>query len=380
MFRASDVSALLNLDRADVLSLYLDIDPTRPDNQRTPPAWRIWLKNALDSLSADDHAGRMALQRLVERINAQLVDYRPSGKGLAVFAADDLWQTFDLPMPVENQMNRGRPRVAPLLWLLDEYERYGVIQVNHREARLLTAYLGRPETYGGLAMFLDTSDWRRLDLMPSGVGGITAGSLRDAFEQRVNEHTKTFWREVVGQMDTWVRDAGIERLVLGGDDDAVAGFRELLPQNLGDKVVGTLSLPFFESESQTLERVRPLATEHERQVETQLVEQLITTAHKGGRAALGLADVLSALQQGRAQTLVTSLPVTGEVWECADCHLAIAQDAGACPACDGQLASRSLDGLLPLLAARTDAAIEIVAGAAAEQLSEHHGIGAVLRY
>lgn len=380
MFRASDVNALLNSNRADVLSLYLNVDPTRQDNQRTPPAWRIWLKNALEELSAEDHASRTLLQQLVERIHTQLVDFRPSGKGLALFAAEDLWETFDLPVPVESQLSRGRPRVAPLLWLLDEYQRYGVIQVNHREARLLTAYLGRPETYGGLAMFLDTSSWRRQDLMPSGVGGITAGSLRDAYEQRVFEHTKSFWREVVGQVDAWVQDARIERLVLGGDDEAVAGFREVLPQSLGDKLVGTLSLPFFETESQTLERVGPLAAAHERQVEAQLVEMVITTSLKGGRAALGLADVLSALQQGRVQTLVTAYPVTGHAWECADCHLAIAEDAGACPVCDGQLLTRSLGGLLPLLAARTDAQIEIVAGAAAEQLAEHQDIGAVLRF
>lgn len=229
MFRTSDVTALLAEDRADVLSAYLNVDPTHPDNQRTPPAWRIWLKNAMDDLTASDHSGRMTLQRLIERVNMQLTDFRPSGKGLAVFASEGLWQTMDLPVPVDNQLALGRPRVAPLLWLLDEYQRYGVVQVNHREARLLLAYLGRSETVGGLAMFLDTSDWRRQDLMPSGASGVTQGSLKDAFENRVNEHTRTFWREVVGQLDGWVKEAAVERLVLGGDEESVAEFKALLP-------------------------------------------------------------------------------------------------------------------------------------------------------
>jgi peptide subunit release factor 1 (eRF1) len=380
MFRTADVTALLAVDRADVLSAYLNVDPTHPDNQRTPPAWRIWLKNAMDELTAGDHASRVALQQLIERVNSQLADFRPSGKGLAVFAGDGLWQTMDLPVPVDHQLALGRPRVAPLLWLLDEYERYGVVQVNHREARLWLAYLGRSETVGGLAMFLDTSDWRRKDLMPSGGAGITQGSLRDAFEQRVNEHTRSFWREVVGQLETWVKEAGIERVVLGGDEESVAEFRTLLPQHLADQVVGTLSLPFHETDAQILERVLPLAESVERRAEADLVERVVTTAMKGGRAALGRADVLAALQQGRVQTVVTTFPVSGPIWECADCHHAITLNAGACPVCDGPLTQRWLEGLLPLLAHRTDATVEIVSGAAAQQLAGHEGMAAVLRY
>jgi hypothetical protein len=299
---------------------------------------------------------------------------------VAVFVADDLNQTFDLPVPVPNQLAVGRPRVAPLLWLLDEYRRYGIVQVNHREARLLTAYLGRPEMTGGLALFLDTSGWRRKDLMPSGASGVTEGSLRDAFEQRVEEHTRGFWREVAGQVEAWVHEADIERLVLGGDESAAAGFMDLLPPSLAERVVGTVGLPFFESEAQTLARVRPVAEAVERERERTLMDDLVTTAMKGGRAALGLADTLGALQQGQVMTLVAGFPVTGQAWQCPGCGLALAQDAGSCPVCGGRPEPRSLEGLLPLLAHRTDAGIELVGGEAATRLAEYEGVGAVLRF
>jgi peptide subunit release factor 1 (eRF1) len=181
-------------------------------------------------------------------------------------------------------------------------------------------------------------------------------------------------------VDVWVREAGLERLVVGGDETAAAAFCALLPAQLAELVVGTLSLPFYETEARTLERVRPLAEAVERERESALVDQVVTTALSGGRAALGAADVLGALQEGRVMTLVAAYPVEGEVWQCAGCGLALAQDLGSCPVCGGSPEPRALAGLLPLLASRTDATIELVGGAPAAQLEAGQGLGALLRF
>jgi peptide subunit release factor 1 (eRF1) len=372
MLHTTDVNQLLSLDRSDVLSLYLTVDPTLPDNQRTPPGWRIWLKTALDGLRPADHAGAMTLRHLTEALDQQLTDYRAQGKGLAVFLSDGLWQTFDLPVPVPNQLSLGRPDVAPLLWLLDEYKRYGIVQVDHREARLLTAYLGRPEQRGGFGMLLDTSHWHRKDLVSASAG--------DEYERRVAEYVRAFWRTVADAVVSWADAAHLQRLVLGGDDEAVSAVQSLLPANLVERIAGTLSLPFAESETQVLERARPVAEAFERRQEATLVGEIVTTALKGGRAALGVEDVLGALQRGQVMTVAAAWPVNGTVWRCAGCGITLAEDAGRCPSCGGPLAAEPLEVLLPVMARRTDATLELVYGAAADQLAEHGRLGAALRY
>jgi hypothetical protein len=185
---------------------------------------------------------------------------------------------------------------------------------------------------------------------------------------------------VAAQVEAWMRDAGIQRLVLGGDEEAVAGFRDVLPASVTGRVVGTLGLPFFESEAQTLERVRPLAEAYEREREAERVEEGVTAALKGGRGALGLSQVLSDLQQGRVMTVLAAFPVSGQAWECTGCGLALDHDAGACPVCGQPLAERPLESLLPLLAFRTAADIELVRGEAAERLAEYGGLAAELRF
>lgn len=50
MLRALDLSDLIETRREDVLSVSVDVDPTKPEHQHDPPAHLIWLRHALDDL------------------------------------------------------------------------------------------------------------------------------------------------------------------------------------------------------------------------------------------------------------------------------------------------------------------------------------------
>lgn len=388
MFRRTDVGTILNLQRDDILSIYLNVDPTLPENQATQPAYRIWLKNALDELvprldnSKSERQQRLALSQMAAKITTRFVDFRPQGKGVALFAAEDFWQQFDLPMPISNNIHYGRPDVVPLLWLLDEYQRYGIVQVDHRRVELLTAFLGRPETKDEMRLELDTSDWPRTVMIHNVGNGLkaTAGTNRDVFEDRVDEQVRGFWREAVAKISTWMEEADLDRLIIGGDEEAVSGLREALPETAGKYVVGTLSLPFYENDAATLERVAPIAIEVERKHEKELAEQVVNYTLAGNRGALGVTDVLDALQQGRAQTVVTVWPIEGQVWECQACHHIVDHEVATCPVCSGTIRRRQLATTLPLLATQTNAGLEMVYDEAAALLQTHGGIGALLRY
>ncbi|MDR7594824.1 MAG: hypothetical protein QN180_06290, partial [Armatimonadota bacterium] len=73
LLQAADPDGLLALDRQQVLSLHLDTDPTRPENQRSEPAYRIWARQALQSLAEGlPKEGRRRVLEFADRVEARL--------------------------------------------------------------------------------------------------------------------------------------------------------------------------------------------------------------------------------------------------------------------------------------------------------------------
>ncbi|MEW6446485.1 MAG: VLRF1 family aeRF1-type release factor [Bacillota bacterium] len=382
MLEKQDVEYLLSVGRNDILSLYLNVDPAQPENQCIPPAYRIWLKNALEEIEGKAaEEKRREVRDLIIRIRDYITVYRAGGKGLAVFAGTGFWREFSLPVPVENSVHFGQPDVAPLLWVLQEYKPAGIVLVNGTQVRFLSAFLGRVTHRKEMRMELDTSDWRRKDLKPvTGHGIYTKGSNRDAFEDRVEEQVAAFRRFIADQMLGWVNKHGLKRLILGGDDEAVSQVIRLLPQQLDQLVAGKLTIPLSATENEVLSRTEPVAAAHEREQEATLVEKTLEAARAGSQAAIGLSDVLGVLQEGRAQKVIAVWPLDGSAYQCTGCGYASAQPLSKCLICGNAVIERLLKELLPRLAYARKAEIELVSGAAAERLAVCDGIAALLRY
>jgi len=156
-----DVSDLLNSPRRDVLSIALDVDPTKPENQAEPPAYRIWLRNELrallDQLPKDE---RKRIKEIIGRVEAFIEQERPQGRGLAIFAADDLWRVHVLPVPLRNLVRFGRPDVLPLADL-------GLIEFMNGEQSLtreLTAVPTPGHTPGHMSILITSKGERALVL------------------------------------------------------------------------------------------------------------------------------------------------------------------------------------------------------------------------
>src|SRR3990170_3336987 len=217
--RAVDLADLIEAERADVLSVSLDVDPSRPEHQGQNPAYRIWLRNALrQTLEAIPKEARRGADELAQRIIRHVETNRPRGRGLAIFAAPGLWREYVLPVPLTNRAQYGRPDVVPVLWAVDEYEPYAILAVDREHARILIAYLGRTTTVDEETLELDTSDWRfKAGRQPSftGRGGMGAGGG--------------------GQRESF--DSG------GGGDGGPNVVRPLLPEPPRQKVVGLVPLP-----------------------------------------------------------------------------------------------------------------------------------------
>jgi peptide chain release factor subunit 1 len=380
------VSDLLNSPRLDVLSIALDVDPTKPENQAEPPAYRIRLRNELrallDKLPKDE---RKRVKDVVERVEAFLDQERPQGRGLTIFAADDLWRVHVLPVPLRNQVHYGRPDVLPLLWAADEYEPYAVLAVNRERALLLIAYLGGTVVAKADELELDTSHWRfksgRPPTFTKAMGtGASRGTERDTFEARVQDHLRRLWSGAAEAADRWLQEARVDRLIIAGPEEAASAVRNLLPPTARTKLVAVVPVPGEADPDEIHRLTMRVALDEEHRRERALVEDLLARAPAGAGTVVGLGPTLDALAREQVITLVVDRDVDAQVHRCARCGFVTADPRPSCPVCGGPQERTGLTQVLPLLARQNGARVETVSGEAAAQLRAHGGIGAILRY
>lgn len=386
MLRSRDLSDLTETERQDVLSVSLDVDRTKPENQKSHPAYAIWLRNTvrelLDDLSKD---ARRAAEELSARVLGFVETNRPQGRGLVIFAAPDLWHQYFLPFPVPNRLRYGRPDVMPLLWAIDEYEPYAILVVDRRHAQVLIAYLGETTVVEEDMLDLDTSDWRfkagRQPTFAKKAGtGASRGTQRDTFDARVEDHIRRFWQGVADAAAQWLDGLQIRRLIIGGTEVAATAVRDLLPERAREKLVDLVPLPAHAGRAEIQERTLPVALAEEHRRDAEMVTALLERAAARTGAVVGKAATVDALLQGQVVTLVAYRDLEGDIWQCTLCAYVSGRPLESCPTCEGPIEQVALAQLLPLLAHRGGATIELVGKDAAEQLRPHEGIGAILRY
>ncbi|HEY66413.1 MAG TPA: hypothetical protein G4O02_17825 [Caldilineae bacterium] len=366
---------VIHLPEPGMLSLYIDITPQRlveiPLEQRV----EALLEREEDKLVEKDELARFrsAKQRVMEHIRFQ---FRPSGRCLAIFCApeQDLWRVYHLPAPVEDHLEWGdHAYLRPLLMLMDEYERYGVVLLDREKARFFLYYLGEVAEYG-IAEYDDTPP-RTRDQGP--------GQLRHLhwLEEQYEHHYRRV-AEVVSRLyerERW------ERLVLGGTGENPELLRNVLPEALQALIAGTFNAPVTANFNTIRDEVAAIERQIEEAVEAERVEAVITRAFKGQRAVLGLADTMWAVQQGRVHILVVPAGFKHKGWRCEQCGGLVAdltdQRPPACPYCEGPLVGEEdiIDVAMQHVLDQ-GGHLEVVRGPAQERILKEGPVGAILRY
>ncbi len=315
MLNLKDTKAMLAEENRQTLSIYLDVDLAKQENQAAQPAWRISLKNALTAAAEVMESEGAAIQARVDNF---FESYQPKSKGLAVFFTAEDETVHELAVPVESRWSFGAPLLLPLLWALDEYERYLIVRVDQEKAELLSGYLGATTIEASLENDVDEYDFRQKTLMPStaavaGGHNLTQGSNREAYDAMINEHIMRFYRDVVSEVESLHKQYPKVRIILSGAEESARAVRELMPKGLEDSIVDVLPIPMRLSESEVLQQAFPAALDYEREHEMSLVQQVLDFAKSGGRGALGHKAVDEALTMQRVELLVLPYPLDDEV-------------------------------------------------------------------
>ena len=356
-----------------ILSVYLDLEAASRENKPFPVALREVIET-LEGCLSENQGLLSALREEEARVGYFLQEeYRQGGKGLVIFTCSpmDLWQLYNLPVPVRSEARfEVRAYNKPLVALVDDYARYGVVLVDKEKARLFTVFLGEIEEHKQVT-----------DVVP---GKHKQGGWSSANYQRHHE-THVLWhlKRVAEVLAENHESKPFDRLILAGPEEALAEFRHLLPKDLAGLVVGIFGAPMFATEAEVLAQTLVIDEQIERAEEIRLVEELLGTAQAGGPATLGAEDTILALEEGLVYRLVAAEDFSLPGYRCPSCrrvftHYSLTGEL--CPLCSHEVIPiADLVELATDLALEKDASIEMVRGPARESLTTEGGIGAFLR-
>lgn len=324
-----------------VVSVFVDLNPSQ---FATAPARASQVRSLIDEaerdgrLARDDlsHADRSALANDLERLQDYFAsdDLPVSGaRTLGVFCSsqDNVFEAVPLDDAIPPRVIiASTPYTEPLVTGPGD-GRTAVALVSQRSGRIL---IGDLHDLGEAEDVSDNVHGRHAR------GGLSQLNYERSIEADVQHHM----RHVAGELyHSWQQER-FSRLVLGGtapDVDAFASelhndLRPLLAPGRLDLEVETASLPEVrDALAPVLDRARTVAKDS---VLSDLEERL----GAGSRAARGVADTLTALNERRIETLLLAHNFLAEGVRCPRCGLLYAEGTDTCPT-DGEATTRVTD-------------------------------------
>jgi len=363
MVTEKELRELVNLsdNETPMVSLYLNVDPAR----RAKEEYRLTLRKLVKDVSAK------IPPEDVSRIERYLdFEYDWQGKSVAVFscAQRKIWRAYPLAMAVEDQIHvLTRPYIEPLSYFLDRFGRYVVALVGREGVRLFLFQGGQLEdsagTFGPLPGRHKQGGW-----------------AAQRFQRHADEVAQHNLRDGADLMVRFCENAGCNRLLLAGTDENIHLFEDLLPKAWRSQIIGTFILDATASETEVLEHSLEVVRGADEERKQRLVGELVTAAaKKGGMAAIGLADTLSAVQDGRARIVVVADGYKSEGYRCTQCGFISAQPVEKCNFCGGGLEHIS-DAVNGLIHKAVEGGLEVEVIRNNEALQAAGSIGALLRY
>jgi len=359
-----------------VLSLYLDVNPANPDN--TPKAFVLRAAEAMRGIDLDKGYIREVTTRLAERFVIA------EGRSLVIFAGEDLEQLFNAyylqsRLPLLNLNDGalaywGKPLTAPLLYTLDQKERYAVIYASSDRVRVFEAFLGQIEEISDYVRLVDSDSWqpyrhaRRSPLVGAGVAA-RGGADVDSYQDRMEEATARLYRTLLPQVEVSLKEEEVDRIILIGLPDSLTAFQESMSTAMRQRVVGTLPPPANPDGPPLdwLPLVVDLIAEAEAEHEMDLLDRIRETG------VSGLQETLSMLQERRIHTLVLPFTLTQRVYRAEGGRVAASAEEARVLSPGEVVDEVALLEVVPDLVTQTGVTIEFVNGEAEARLVKEFG-------
>lgn len=374
MISKQDLELLLAREDGDlpILSLFLDMS-VNSDNKRTHTVFLNQRRAQFDELDSDrEGQHREAIGAAFARVQQWLSEeFVEANRGVVIYTevGGEWFQAFQFPVPVSNRLIiSDRPAIGPLAQVIESYHHHGVVLLDREHARILSVYLGT---------LLDEIEIRG-DPLPTKHDVQAGGYSQQRFQQRKLEEMRHFFREFAKEVEEFDRRYQPHDLVILGTEENVGRFKEFLPERLLQKVVYTGAVAVDQSATEVIARIEPhleLVRERESQ---ELVELVRDRVRQDYLATAGFQSTLTALQEGKVDTLLIDQNQEREGVRCSQCGFVFASSVEACPY-DG---SRTEGGVNVVeeairMAQMQSADVQFVGSGEARDL---RGVGALLRF
>lgn len=391
-----DEKTLKNLigfrDDEGVLSFYVGFTPEQAaDPQPTAP---IEIRNQVRDLRQRIHeeAPHDRWQKVEQRLDAlesdieSLLDPRAHGRGRAMFVAvsDGRTERIALQMPFKDRVVlHDSAFVRPLVAAHDEGRVAGIIVAHRMGTRILEWGVGE-------AQELQTRDFELTDAQLADIKSGPSGNNprmaqeglvnRERFEDRIDENRHRFLKSSIHDVIELAKDRGWDRVVVAGTPKIRQEVKAALPTENGFTVLEADAAWETESPSQIADQAWPILRSVHRQRELQLVDRAKEAALSGNSGALGLRNVLKALNQGQVRHLLfqSDLQLEGYTTDEGTLHAEVggpAAQAGFEMHREPLLVERMIEKVVEM-GGRATPCDEEAAGA----LGEHGGVAALLRW
>lgn len=355
-----------------ILSLFLDMS-VNSDNKRTYHVFLNQKRAEFQELASDRRSHHYEpVGAAFARIESWLDnEFDEENRGVALYAeiGGDWFEALQFPVPVGNRLViNDRPAIAPLAQVLDSYHHHGVVLLDREHVRILSVYLGT---------LLDEIEVRG-EPFPAPSDVQAGGYSQKRYQRRKAEEMRHFFKEFSKEVEEFVRRYKPDDLVILGTAENVAKFAEFLPERLREMVVYTGPMGVDNPASEILPRIEPhLQTEREREAR-EVVEVLLDRVNQDYLATAGFQSTLSALQEGKVDTLVVARDQERTGARCTQCGFVFALDPESCPF-DGAPTERGVDVVEEMvrMAEEQDAEVEFVDPGIVADVG---GVGALLRF
>lgn len=387
MIETIKIEELLKSNYDDVLSIYLNIDPSSSDGGRAPSL--IWLKTAFKDLNEKIEPSKKDYLEAIEDEAKSLIEGTLfKNKSIILFMNKEIKELLPSQAAVENEISFGKPNLGQFIWIIEEYRPFGVLLVDSSKVEIYKVYLNKIEKIKSFNLDLDTSDWRKQRLMPPSSpregptrGSVGGGDRVEAYEDRIEANQLRFMKNTISYFNSIVKEHSIREFVLSGSEDIYEKYFKLLSKEQMSMIVGNTPIPIDTNPRNIMVQSLSVFWNYERAREKTLVENLLERASAGILACVGIDSTLKSIQAGRVDKVVISRAYNQTIRKCFKCNHHEMITEKPCSNCNStDFIEGSSKSFLPPLIISFGAKMEVVGDDASKKLMAYGGVGAFWRY
>ncbi|MCU1494991.1 MAG: hypothetical protein JWO62_2755 [Acidimicrobiaceae bacterium] len=258
------------------------------------------------------HEARESLLADADRILEldQLVP-KLQGRTLAFFCCNErgFEEAVVLPGGLPDRVELdATPFMRPLVMVHDEAHRYAVVVVDREQGELFDFYLG----------VLEAKEREHDKALRN--PNFAAGDREYGVHHKAQELAKHHYRKVADALVQFLQEDGIELVVVGGHEESVPAFLDVVPHDLHQKVIGTFIVdPHTMTPASVSDVAQRVVDDYERREEEKFVSEAIERVAAGGLGALGIEWCLLATDELAVDRLLVDAYVTEPGRVCDSC-------------------------------------------------------------